>query len=761
MATTQYTTFGKFLKDEKIEIPIIQRDYAQGRNGKEKLREKFLKDLKYALDNPEHKLKLDFVYGSVEDNKIQPLDGQQRLTTLWLLHWYIAFKTGKLSENIEIFKRFSYETRTSSREFCNRLSEFSINQPIKDGKLLDIIEHVQNQTWFCSAWKQDPTIQAMLNMLGGTNVKEKEKDIIDGIEELLAEVTVDKFVDYWNTLTGENSPIIFYYMPLNELKMSDDLYIKMNARGKPLTNFENFKADFVGFINELKLDEKCEPQNTIAHKLDTIWTDLFWKFKSPEHKIDEIYFAFLNRYFVNSLITAKNPELTQKEIETNKAFVFLTGNQSEVYSGFEIYELIAKIDIEIFFRLSKILTEFSSAFENLNAVEINKLFHPNWDNNSNFRFIPEYFKDKENSESITTLTQPHRVIFHAICSYFEINQYEEVSFKRWMRIVWNIVENSNIEGTSSMIGAMRLIDELKGNSNDIYNFLYKNEIKSDTAKEQVAEEKEKARQTIDNPRENWEDKIIEAEKTAFFHGAIRFLFRVAENKYNWNIFDDRLKIANLYFSKNEVTADFRKDAKLLRFLISKFNSLEEFYPLDNFRTQIYYDNNILNWKNILTHRAYIKPVNELLDEKIECFNYDAFTSTLNDRLKIFQEELVKTSILSEIVPECTFHYWNYGGYYSLYPYNTKSQSKIYVLADKRNEILNRLEKHNIIEVDNWQKINNLPFYKGWEINFTLKSNNKKYQWWGLLREEDENGNLNDIPNVDLNNLESYLMEIKV
>ena len=87
-------TFWSFIQKNKIEIPIIQRDYAQGRLGKEYLRQGFLTNLKEALDeeDDEKELKLDFVYGSVENGKLQPLDGQQRLTTLWLLHWYIALR---------------------------------------------------------------------------------------------------------------------------------------------------------------------------------------------------------------------------------------------------------------------------------------------------------------------------------------------------------------------------------------------------------------------------------------------------------------------------------------------------------------------------------------------------------------------------------------------------------------------------------------------------------------------------------------------
>ena len=75
----------------KIEIPIIQRDYAQGRKSPEvdRIRKRFLSSIYIALTENKPQ-KLDFVYGDIDDNKVlTPLDGQQRLTTLFLLHWYI------------------------------------------------------------------------------------------------------------------------------------------------------------------------------------------------------------------------------------------------------------------------------------------------------------------------------------------------------------------------------------------------------------------------------------------------------------------------------------------------------------------------------------------------------------------------------------------------------------------------------------------------------------------------------------------------
>jgi hypothetical protein len=761
MTTTHYTTFWSFLTKEKIEIPIIQRDYAQGRSGQEKLREKFLTDLKKELDKEEfnYKLKLDFVYGSIENEKLQPLDGQQRLTTLWLLHWYIAYKAGKLSENTEIFKHFTYETRISSREFCNKLSEFS------EGTNNSIISHVHNQTWFYTAWKQDPSIQAMLNMLGGTDLKEEDANLIDGIEELFKNTSKTEFEDYWGKLTGEDCPIIFYYMPLSELKLSDDLYIKMNARGKPLTSFENFKADLVGSLKDIELDKDKELQNTIAHKLDNEWTDIFWKNKSENNKIDEIYFVFLNRYFLNNLITAKKSDDTysykQSEIESNRLFKYLygaSGNDTSIkYSSFDIYKSENEniINKNLFNGLINSLDNFNAAFKSFSKDDLNSLFSPEWNKKTDFRFIPEYDKDIP-----TTLTQPHRVVFYAIFSYFENCKYNETAFKQWMRIVWNIVANANIETISAMIGVMRLIDEIKLGANNIYIYLanLSDDIKSQAAKGQVAEEIEKAKQIVNDTSNKWECKIIEAEKSAFFKGAIRFLFRTGDNDYNWDIFDKRFEKAKDYFNSNGVVE--KDESILLRFLISGFDKLDYFHPGDKFKISFYYDNDISNWMTVLTHIAFIIPVNKIFEHDINEFNFQNFESPMSNKLKSFHEDIVKTSILAKIVSMCTFHWWNYGGYYSLYPYNTKSQKKIYVLADKRNEILSRLEKDKVIKVDDWQRIEGIPFFKGWELHFTLMSNGRKYQWWNCLKELNDNV-WKEIPNVDLDNLGTYLEEIKL
>ncbi len=749
--TRNKITFWSFIQKNKIEIPIIQRDYAQGRLGKEYLRQGFLTNLKEALDeeDDEKELKLDFVYGSVENGKLQPLDGQQRLTTLWLLHWYIALRAGKLGDAGCILRNFTYETRVSSREFCEHLCDESNFRSFicTDGKdsegcsQMGIVEFITGQTWFYSAWKQDPTIQSMLRMLGGTKINNKKgEDITDGIEELFSDTSLERFEYYWKELSGD-SPIVFYYLPLEKFGLSDDLYIKMNARGKQLTMFENFKADLIGFIQE---QAECEQDNSkwkslsneangIPIKMDTTWTDIFWRNRSESKRIDEIYFAFINRYILNSLILGLN---SADEAEGNKSFCHLYGNKGNdtvlQYTNFEFYKIPA---------LEAVLEKLQTTLENFHSFisdrkedalkDIQKEFFPLWDEQDDFRFIPEYKDD-----TITALTQSQRVAFHAICRYFELGKYEKESFNRWMRVVWNLVENGNINSIESMIGSLRLIDELGLHSHDIYGFLISDEtIKSNVASEQQSEEREKAKKI--NEDINWEEVIVSAEKYAFFKGAVRFLFRNENGEWDWDNFNQKWNNAQAFFDKEGTS---QKDTMLLRYFISKFTGWPLFWGMT-------FDNADSSWRTVLLGKKWMKPIHEILiSDNIEIeADYHSYLMNLEPQYetmqKDVQEELVTTKLLEHIEKGCNLN-WRYDNYV-LYPYNVKADWKKYVIANKRNEILSSLYGGKISCSDNQkgyiyteQKIENCDFFWGRNIQFeyVYESVPYKFRWqsWGWI-----------------------------
>ena len=74
------------LENYRVVIPLIQRDYAQGRKDKRttEVRKKLLQDINAALlDTNVGQVDLHFIYGKSTRGKFIPLDGQQRLTTLF------------------------------------------------------------------------------------------------------------------------------------------------------------------------------------------------------------------------------------------------------------------------------------------------------------------------------------------------------------------------------------------------------------------------------------------------------------------------------------------------------------------------------------------------------------------------------------------------------------------------------------------------------------------------------------------------------
>ena len=548
-----FQTLYKILRKQRIEIPIIQRDYAQGRENKVYLRERLLGKIIKALQDKSGKesLSLDFVYGTNEHGAMWPLDGQQRLTTLWLLHWYLAVRTNNLITAKDWLSQFTYETRFTSRDFCKNLCNMDAKAFNQSG--MRLVDFIKDQTWFYSKYNQDPTIMGMLRTLGGTNITNSEDmDIRDGIEEFLID---DKNCQaYWEQLLADNCPIYFLFKDMKDdnLPLSDDLYIKMNARGKQLTDFENFKADLIGYApDEDNPNDKLFDIES-ASLIDNEWTDVFWKDASSKgvFKVDDIYFRFLRRYFLDRLIanTSRNVQETQQVMLYQDLY-----KDKENYDGLKGYDEV--LTVESIDALKKL-------FARWNGVRI----APYWEETDVFAFIPEYIVKEVGNDGVptvvdvTTISQKQRAVFHAICCYFESNEvFNEEQFEQWMRFVWNIVENSNLNNEEAMIGAIRLFEELRPNSCNILPFLASDEkIKSNYAAKQVEEERFKAQLLCGEQKAEWQSLISKAEKMLFFKGNIACLLRHESKEFVEDIecFKIKLSHAQTYFDDKEVKTEY-------------------------------------------------------------------------------------------------------------------------------------------------------------------------------------------------------------
>ncbi|MCL2603381.1 MAG: DUF262 domain-containing protein [Defluviitaleaceae bacterium] len=488
-------SFIALLEKHKIEIPIIQRDYAQGRSENEDIRLDFLHALKTSILE-ERNIKLDFIYGEIVDDVFQPLDGQQRLTTLFLLHWYAMTREGSVPDEgaVRLLSKFTYETRLSSRYFCNYLIEKSIELK-ENTKISDVI---RDANWFYLSWEQDPSIKAMLNTLD---------DIKDNFDDV---------PDLWERLIGQKL-ITFHYLNLQDLGLSDDLYIKMNARGKLLTPFENFKAQIQMRIEDEKWENGYAITDKFDYKIDTAWTELFWsKFGN---RIDSAHIKFISAIVMYkiALNREKNPNVSVRHNILRR----LNDNSDGKY----LLQFIDKSVYEYIYGCYEIFTAIEK-----NNVDLDI---------SNIKLWTHSCTESVLKEIATDSSYTKKALMFAQIEFLRRNEtFNREAYIKWMRIIRNFVCYANItikssssredllrspEAFESMIG---LINTMADGCTNIYNFLENYTIRPNSYRSvQMAEEVEKAKKIKEN--EQLKDIIWELEDLNVFRGRISFAFDCA------------------------------------------------------------------------------------------------------------------------------------------------------------------------------------------------------------------------------------------
>lgn len=303
-----------FLTDKYVRIPQLQRDYVQGSDKAKEIRDLFICDLVETLsaDTPEAKQKtlhLDFIYGSTyeeapasglhphwkegelhfdipnsdvnEPTKVfLPLDGQQRLTSLWLLHWMLCPET-EADAAKKLLSHFSYATRSSSRRFCAALvahiGDGELKQQLKINKAKSAL---MEAPWFLPAWQKDPTVNSMIEMLVAIGTRLGEVDT----------------APLWKRLQEGAITFTVIEIQSNEFRLTDELYIKMNNRGRMLTDWECdkakaieclgevvFKEENAGLWESLQANEQEKtPADYFSFRVDGRWQDFFWHLSRGE-----------------------------------------------------------------------------------------------------------------------------------------------------------------------------------------------------------------------------------------------------------------------------------------------------------------------------------------------------------------------------------------------------------------------------------------------------------------------------------------------
>lgn len=592
MSTGNQTTLrGLLQRHRAIVVPLIQRDYAQGRRDEEEVREEFLDSLARALllpaGHPTLPLNLDFVYGSIDGSErgiFQPLDGQQRLTTLFLLHWYCAWQDGSWTDFEQVFvddvlgSRMTYQVRASSAEFFDQLVRF---RPTQRPDSVDAVSAViEDQSWYFRSWRLDPTVQSVLVMLGALHARFR------------------KHTGLFQRLLDLQSPAItFQLLDLDNFGLSDDLYIKMNARGKPLTPFETFKAryeqELATKLPELRFSsagQTFSAADYVTRRLDTAWGDLFWS--QRDAKSDSYDAALMNVIRAIALIT-RDPE-SQDFIRDVNALRLSTPTYSEFHSR-------NWLDENFTLTLARLLDQWSGGHGDLHtAMRVTTHF----DEKAAF----ERFARSGGNLPYTAI-----VMFAAYAAFIRLSKgpVDSMACERWMRVIGNLSANTaynrpddfrrSVTGLAGLIPHAATIESfLADHASEVAGF----------SEQQIVEERLKARLLLAEP--SWRPLIERAEEHPYLRGQVEFLLSFAgivdadatDGPENWSLVDHQafqrrfvhfLSLAEVMFSAHGLSP--LPEARWERALLALGDYLLPFGRNRSFLTNAATDEG--SWKRLL------------------------------------------------------------------------------------------------------------------------------------------------------------------
>lgn len=561
-----------------IEIPLIQRDYAQGRESAKTVRERFLNSLHDALQDGGHPLSLDFIYGEVkeladkpsshstnhcpscrqilneeEDQRkcFQPIDGQQRLTTLFLLHWYLACVAGKPGDFAKRMRvgdgktpRFRYSVRKSSDQFFNGLLDFPhyLANPLS--------KKIKDQAWFFRAWNHDATIQGALVM-------------VDEINQQFDSNT-EKAKTFYNKLCSNECPITFDVLNLGSMGLSDEIYIKMNARGKELTGFEKFKAWLIQNRWDTETDKLSWPEAPNVKQwpilLDGDWLDLFWSFRSkdkddlkPSESVSKVFFRTVSALAVN--FHALNGSFRSEKPLQDEWMTADSDDRWVLWNNIFTKDALKSV----FGNLQRL-----SALEKKGLDDLRKVLKNKW---IPFSEVPKkpLFSLFFECEGDLNPEFKERLWLQALCSFLEFPDAlrNDIFRDDWFRTIRNLVENTNI-GRENFANAAHSISDLavkcrteseSGRNRPVLRALELLDLKAFDGK-QNKEEATKAGLMLQNQDgSEWEKTILVAENHPVFLGQIGLLLdggpTLEDFQKRWAVVNDLLDGAGSKIGKVE------------------------------------------------------------------------------------------------------------------------------------------------------------------------------------------------------------------
>lgn len=357
----EYSLADLFGGDTKIIIPDLQRDYCWGnyavtdrKSSKTKeLVSDFVKNIVELFEEKsDSSLTMGLIYGYEQPhNHIQICDGQQRLTTLFLILGYINIKCSGVYDDYIISKQereddyephLQYAIRESTLYFLSDLSRkvfIERNTKVTDIKL---------SNWYFAEYDNDASIQSMIAAL----------QIIDNVFNSLefnCFLELGKFV--------LNNLRVLYYDMENRSR-GEETYVIINTTGEPLSPTENIKPILLG-------NSKLTKEQVQLYSDQ--WEDReewFWNHRGTDTTSDNGMQVFFMWYWQIGLMQER-AWVNEKPVPLNPRNLFISAptkmkeSTKEVKLSMENYEKFRSLDnIEKYFKaLTRLVEKISSDVE--------------------------------------------------------------------------------------------------------------------------------------------------------------------------------------------------------------------------------------------------------------------------------------------------------------------------------------------------------------------------------------------------------------
>lgn len=591
-----------FLDEYNVEIPMLQRDYAQGRKSKESIAKDFLEKIFEVLKGKTKNLHIDFIYGYRENDKFILVDGQQRITTLWLIHFIIYKMNNKFDDIKDLLKNFSYSVRESSKKFCKNLITKDL---IINGNPKEII--LNKGGIFGKDLDNDPTIKAILNML----------DLIYIEASKLSEEELKNAVNNLDRIT-------FSIFNMGDYDLGEELYIKMNARGKQLSLYENIKA----YIQKgLDFEENFK----LLSNIDNEWSDFFFDIKNI-NKFDNRGLIFL--YYSALFFILKNEKIKEEELSN-----YLPNDVSKniKYNFFDI--LREGGNLKLLDNTIKILNKYSKEKPLNNFVE---------------KFDRKYLSNKDICYFYALL-----LFVSKIENIDSFDNYKK-AFEDYYRVCKHFIENHRLDKNEHVKGFFELFNRLSDGYDNIYKYLSEDKKGTKFHTEIYKLEKRKAELILKNrenkdSKESWEELLNKTSDNNFLVGWVDFLLDFSNDNFNEFKEYTELTISIVKELNNDKFLNLFQRA-LLTFGDYGFYSTNYYYG-NKPQINIFRDREAWNWllsgkkvnnkyfKELLDN--LLKEPNGTLEEKLE-----SIINKVNIKDKEwFEYLLIKESRLFEFITE--------------------------------------------------------------------------------------------------------------